>query len=157
MPTKNQSTAGQLNNLIEFRQTMYEQILTKERDAQFELIDALLLNDHPGCFAELSRSPVFRRGWPSVYGAIEEGRQHQQRLGHCFVQQVPRQGVQVFPLDTTVWAHPSARTLTGLVYAPSPTKALKQPSIVQGHIYSLLTWTPAPGQSWSPTIYSQRL
>lgn len=157
MLTNHLSTVRQLNNVIEFRQTVYEQILTKGRDAQFELIDALLLNDHPGCFAELSRSPVFRRGWPSVYGAIEEGAQDEQRLGQCFVQQVPRQGVQVFPLDTTVWAHPSARTLTGLVYAPSPTKALKQHSIVQGHIYSLLTWTPRPGESWSPTIYSQRL
>jgi hypothetical protein len=65
--------------------------------------------------------------------------------------------VQVFPLDTTIWAHPSARTLTGLVYGPSPTKALKRHSIVQGHIYSLLTWTPAPGQSWSPTLSSQRV
>lgn len=157
MPTNNLSTIRQLNNLIEFRQTVYEQILSKGRDAQFELIDALLLNDHPGCFAELSQSSVFRREWPSAYGAIEDGTQHEQRLGQCFVQQVSRQGVQVFPLDTTVWAHPSARTLTGLVYAPSPTKALKRHSIVQGHIYSLLTWTPRPGESWSPTIYSQRL
>jgi hypothetical protein len=73
------------------------------------------------------------------------------------VRQVPGQGVQVFPLDTTVWAHPSARTLTGLVYAPSPTKALKRHSIVQGHLYSLLTWTPTPGQSWSPTLFNQRV
>jgi hypothetical protein len=78
-------------------------------------------------------------------------------LFSCFLGQVPRPGVQVFPLDTTVWAHPSARTLTGLVYAPSPTKALKRHSIVQGHIYSVLTWTPRPGQSWSPTLLSQRL
>lgn len=157
MPTKNLSTARQLNNLIEFRQTVYEQILTKSRDAQFELVDALLMSDHPRCFAELSLSPLFRRGWPSAYGAIEEGAQHEQRLGQYFVQQVPRQGVQVFPLDTTVWAHPSARTLTGLIYAPSPTKALKHHSIVQGHLYSMLTWTPASGQSWSPTLFNQRV
>lgn len=157
MPTKDLSTARQLNNLIEFRQMVYDQILSRARDAQFELMDALLLSDHPRCFAELSLSPVFRRGWPSAYGAIEAGAQQLQRLAQVFIRQVPRQGVEVFPLDTTVWAHPSARTLTGLVYAPSPTKALKQHSIVQGHQYSLLTWTPAPGQSWSPTLYSQRL
>lgn len=136
---------------------VYDQILSRARDAQFELMDALLLSDHPRCFAELSLSPVFRRGWPSAYGAIETGTQQRQRLTQAFAQQVPRQGVQVFPLDTTVWAHPSARTLTGLVYALSPTKALKPHSIVQGHLYSLLTWTPAPGQSWSPTLCSQRL
>src|SRR5512137_2209767 len=101
MPTKNHSTARQINNLIEFRQTVYDQILIKGRDAQLELIDALLLNDHPRCFAELSLSPVFRREWPSVYEAIAEGKQHEQRLRQCVLQQVPRQGVQVFPLDTT--------------------------------------------------------
>lgn len=157
MPTKNASTARELNNLIEFRQTVYDQILSKGRDGQFELIDALLLSDHPRCFAELSLSPVFRRGWASAYRAIESGTQQPQRLAQAFVQQVPRQGVNVFVLDTTVWAHPSARTLSGLVYALSPTKALKPHSIVQGHLYSLLTWSPRPGQSWSPSLYSQRL
>ena len=157
MATINLSTPRQLNNLIEFRQTVYDQILVKGRDAQFELVDALLLSDHPRCFAEISQSPVFRRRWPSAYGAIEEGQQDQQRLRRCWLRQVPRQGVQVFVLDTTVWAHPSARTLSGLVYAPSPTKALKRHSIVQGHVYSLLTWTPEPGRSWSPTVFSQRL
>ena len=79
MPTKNLSTVRQLNNLIEFRQTVYEGILTKGRDAQFELIDALWLNDHPGCFAELSLSPLFRRSWSSAYGAIEAGTLDEQR------------------------------------------------------------------------------
>jgi hypothetical protein len=157
MLTLNSSTAKQLNNLIEFRQVVYDPILQGGRDAQFELIDALLLSDHPRCFAEVSLSPAFRRRWPSIYEAIEAGSQDQAQLARCFLGQVPRQGVQVFPLDTTVWAHPSARTLSGLVYAPSPTKALKRHSIVQGHIYSLLTWTPRPGQSWSLPLFSQRL
>jgi hypothetical protein len=43
------------------------------------------------------------------------------------------------------------------VYAPSPTKALKKHSIVQGHLYSMLTWTPEPGRSWSLTINNQRI
>jgi hypothetical protein len=157
MPTLNSSTAKQLNNLIEFRQTVYDQILIGVRDAQFELIDALLLSDHPRCFAEVSLSLAFRRRWSSTYGAIAEGSQDQQQMFRCFLRQVPRQDVQVFPLDTTVWPHPSARTLRGLVYAPSPTKALKHHSIVQGHLYSLLTWTPSPGQSWSPSLFTQRL
>lgn len=157
MTAINLSTPRQLNNLIEFRQTVYDQILVKGRDVQFELVDALLVSDHPRCFAEISQSPVFRRRWPSAYGAVEEGRQDRSRLSRCWLQQVPRQGIQVFALDTTVWAHPSARTLSGLVYAPSPTKALKHHSIVQGHVYSLLTWTPEVGRSWSPTVFSQRL
>jgi hypothetical protein len=157
MTTNNLSTAEQLNNLIEFRQKVYEQILVKGRDAQFELVDALLLNDHPRSFAELSQCPAFRRRWPSLYEAIEEGQQDRQQLSQSALQQVPQQGVAVFVVDTTVWPHPSARTLSGLVYAPSPTKALKRHSIVQGHEYSLLTWSPEPGRSWSPTLFNQRL
>lgn len=151
------STTRQLNNLIEFRQKVYEQILVGAGDAQFELIDALLLSEQLRCFAQLSLSPAFRRRWPSAYNAIDDGEQSSYWLSQCFEQQVPRQGVQVFPLDTTVWPHPSARTLSGLVYAPSPTKALKKQSIVQGHLYSMLTWTPEPGRSWSPTLSTRRI
>lgn len=157
MPTLNSSTTRQLNKLIEFRQKVYEQILIRERDGQFELIDGLLLSEQLSCFAEVSLSPVFRRRWPSAYSAIDDGQQSTYKQVECFGQQVPRQGVQVFPLDTTVWPHPSARTLSGLVYAPSPTRALKKQSIVQGHLYSMLTWTPEPGRSWSPTISSRRI
>lgn len=157
MATLTTSTTKQLNNLIGFRQTVYDQILIRARDSQFELVDALLLSEHPGCFAELSLSPAFRRQWSSAYSAIKAGEQSAYWLSQCFIEQVPGQGVQVFPLDTTVWPHPRARTLSGLVYAPSPTKALKKHSIVQGHLYSMLTWTPEPGRSWSLTINSRRV
>jgi hypothetical protein len=157
MRTLNTSTAKQLNNLIEFRQKVYEQILVGSRDVQFELIDALLMGKTIGCFAELSQRPVFRRDWSSAYRAVEEGEQAGYWLRHSFVQQVPRLGIQVFALDTTMWAHSKARTLSGLVYGRSPTKALKKHSIVQGHPYSLLAWTPDPGQSWSLTLSNERL
>jgi hypothetical protein len=58
------------NNLIEFRQTVYNEVLTRSRDAQFELVDALLLRAPIHSFPELSRSPVFRRQWYSVYTAM---------------------------------------------------------------------------------------
>ena len=113
MRTLSTSTAKQLNNLIEFRQTAYEQILTGCRDVQFELTDALLMGKTIGCFAELSQRRVFRRGWSSAYRAVEEGEQAGYWLRESFV---PRSGIQVFPLDTTMWAHPKARTLSGMVY-----------------------------------------
>ena len=155
--TLNTSTTEQLNNLIEFRQTVYEQILAGVKDAQFELVDAILLSEGVGSFAELSLSPVFRRQWSSAYSAVEDGKQEEAKMEQSFIEQVPREGVQVFPLDTTMWIHSRARTLPGLVYGRSPTKALKRHSIVQGHEYSLLTWSPEPGQSWSPPLSSQRV
>ena len=69
MTTKT-STTEQLNKFIEFRQWVYEQALTHERDAQFELIEAILFSPAVQSFAELSLSPVFQRGWPSLYTAV---------------------------------------------------------------------------------------
>ena len=157
MTTLNTSTTEQLNKLIEFRQIVYEQVLSRGRDAQFETMDSLLLSDHPRSFAELSLSPLFRRSWPSLYDGLERGRQDRRRQERLLIQQIPAQGVQVCVLDTTVWSHPSARTLADLVYAPSPTRALKHRSIVKGHLYSLVSWSPQAGSSWSPVVQSQRV
>ena len=75
MPQQKRSTKEQINNLIEFRQAIYENGLRDYRDAQFELIDALLANQRVNSFAELSLSPLYRRAWASAYMAIEAGNQ----------------------------------------------------------------------------------
>jgi hypothetical protein len=73
---KTQTTTKQLNRLIEFRQVIYECAFRQEQDAQFELLDALSATAHAlRSFPELSLSRFFRRQWPSVYAAIERGRQ----------------------------------------------------------------------------------
>ena len=65
----------QFNKLIEFRQAVYDKGLVWVKDAQFELVDALLSSPPIRSFPELSLSPVFRRLWSSVYDAIERGQQ----------------------------------------------------------------------------------
>jgi hypothetical protein len=154
---KNLSTTEQLNNLIDFRQDLYDHGLVGYRDAQFELLDALLSNRRVHSFAELTLSPLFRRGWSSGYAAIEAGRQQDAWLKTRLAEQVPTRGVQVFPLDTTVWPHPGARTLEDLVYEHSPTSAKGTHAAVQGHVYSLLSWAPERGSSWALPIDSCRL
>jgi hypothetical protein len=59
---KNLSTTEQLNNLIDFRQDIFDHGLVGYRDAQFELLDALLSTRRVHSFAELTLSPLFRRG-----------------------------------------------------------------------------------------------
>jgi hypothetical protein len=151
------STIQQINNLIEFRQAVYQTGLGKNQDALFELLDALIERPHADCAAEISLSPLFRRKWHSVYKAVERGKVNEKSLACLFVRQVPKTGVQVYPLDSTMWAHPAARTLEGMVYGPSPTRALKRHSIVQGHEYSLLGWTAAKRQSWTPAVTIKRV
>lgn len=157
MNTTINSTIEQLNNLIEFRQAVYQSGLTTGRDALFELLDGLIERSHADCAAEISLSPMFRRGWSSLYKSVEEGQINESALATLFVGQVPRSGVQVYPLDSTMWAHPAARTLAGMVYGPSPTRALKRHSIVQGHEYSMLGWTSERRQSWVPTMTIERV
>jgi len=146
----------QFNNLIEFRQAIYEHGLIKARDAQFELIDALLLGQPIRCFPELSLLPTFRRKWHSGYAAIEEGRQDWERLERYLIQQIPAKGPKRFSLDGTAWPHPAARTLADRQYVFSPTPAVDGGSIVVGHPYSVLAWVPEAGSSWAHPVTIRR-
>jgi hypothetical protein len=92
----------QFNNLIEFRQATYEHGLTKARDAQFELVDAMLLGRPIRSFPELSLLPPFRRKWHSSYAALERGGQDWDWLEGHFVQQIPTKGPKLFSLSLTV-------------------------------------------------------
>lgn len=147
----------QFTNLIEFRQAIYDQGFTRARDAQFELLDALLLSPPIRSFPELSLSPAFRRKWPSAYAAIEEGRQDQEWLEGRFIQQIPTKGAQAFALDSTAWPHPEAKTLADRQYVYSPTPAVDGGSIVVGHPYSVLAWVPERGSSWAPPVSVRRM
>jgi hypothetical protein len=154
---KQTSPQEHINKLNEFRQAIHVQGLKKRRDAQFELLDALLMRAQVGAFPELTLSPVFRRQWSSGYKAIEKGTQDRVWITRYLSQQIPEAAVQVFALDETVWAHPQARTLEGMLYERSPTKSIKRYSIVRGHPYSILAWIPDAGGSWAPPVDSRRV
>jgi hypothetical protein len=151
------STTKQLNKFIAFRQSVYERVLVRERDAQFDLIDALLLSPAIQSFPELSQSPVFQRGWPSVYAAIERGQVDEAWLHAYLIEQVPLEAVTVFALDTSVWPRPQTRTLTDLRYEQSPTQAIQRYSTVKGYAYSTLAWIPERGQSWALPVATRRV
>ena len=146
----------QLNKLIEFRQQIYNNALSKACDAQFELVDALLSNCRISSFPELSLAPVHQRQWHSSYAGLENGKQDQAWLRGYFYEQVPAQALRVFALDSSVWCHPGARTLQDLLYEYSPTQSIKT-SIVQGHSYSMLSWIPEAGRSWALPLHNERI
>ena len=149
-------TKQQLNKLIAFRQQLYE-CLPKASDAQFQLVEALLSNRQVSSFAELSLAPRFERAWESAYDALEQGQQKQELMQHLFCRSLPTEAPVVCPLDTTVWPHPKARTLEGLVYEISPTRAARRHTAVVGHVYSLLAWVPERGRSWGLGLSHERL
>jgi hypothetical protein len=151
--TRDISTKEQLNKLIAFRQLLYKNGLEQARDAQFELIDAILTSGHIRSFAELSLSPLHRRKWSSAYAAIENGQQDSHYLSRLFINHLPRVPVQVFALDATKWVHADAHTLSGLVLGPTTSKHTIQPV----HVYSMLAYIPQAHSSWALPISTERL
>lgn len=146
----------QLNKLIEFRQQIYTHALTKARDTQFELMDAVLSNRRITSFPELTLASVHRRQWHSAYAGLEDGAQDVAWLRSYLCEQVPDQGVNAFAIDSSVWCHPRARTLADLLYEYSPTRSIKT-SIVQGHPYSMLAWVPQVRRSWALPVRTERI
>jgi len=147
----------QFNKLIEFRQAVYDHGLTRFADAQFDLVDALLLSPPIRSFPELSLSHAFRRQWHSAYAAIEAGDQDHEWLEHYFIQQIPTQGLQIFSLDGTSWLQPAAKTMPDRQFVYSPTKMLNSRSIGIGQPYSVLAWTPERHSSWAPSLSVRRV
>lgn len=68
-----------LNTFNEFRHQVYA-CFESAADALFELADALLTEASAQSVIELSLSPCFRRRWPSLYEALEDGRMQQDAL-----------------------------------------------------------------------------
>ena len=154
---KPHSTDKHINKLIEFRQALYQHGFTSLRDAQLELLDALLLSGPIRSFPELSLCPAFRRKWPSAYAAIEDGCQDTGWLRRYLCDQVPAQGVRVFALDTTAWPRPSAPTLPDRQYVHSPSRRIGGSPTVAGYPYSMLSWVAQERSSWALPMDIERI
>ena len=72
-----------------FRERIYGEVFTQGRDALFELLDALLDRGPVSSLVELSLSAFFRRAWPSVYAALQDGRINAPALGRLAVDHLP--------------------------------------------------------------------
>src|SRR5215475_7878317 len=151
------STDAQRSKLIAFRQAIYHSGLTKRRDAQFELLDALLLTGPIRSFPELSCTPVFRRRWSSVYAALDDGRQNTDWLRGYLMAQAPPAGLLVFALDGTTWPRPDAPTLPDRQYVYQPSAAVEGGAVVVGHAYSILAWVAEPQSAWALPVDVERI
>jgi len=152
------TTEAQFTKLIEFRQAAYH-CLGQARDAQFELTDAVLLSTAVSSFAALSLSPVFRRKWPSVYEAIQDGRPDRVGLLRLYTKQMPAEVRPLLTGDHTAWPRLSAFTLAERTVEHQPTKIADQKPITLGQGYSSLVWLPPEGvaSSWALPLLHERI
>ena len=73
-----------LYRLKNFRQSAYS-LLGNARDAIMDLLDAVIGTTSLHSFAELSLSPFFRRKWPSLYEALEDGQPDRKELMKLYI------------------------------------------------------------------------
>ena len=151
------NTEKQISRLTEFRQAIYEHGFLRRRDAQYELMDALLLKDQIASFPMLSCSAAFRRRWQSAYAALERGQQDQEWIRSYLAKQVPETGIRFFSLDITAWARPQAHTLPDRQYVYQPSGTNQGSVVVIGHKYTLLDWVPEGSNSWSLSVDVERV
>ena len=137
-----------IDQLREFRQSVYES-MDRARDAQFELVDALLLNTEGRSVVELSLNPAFRRAWSSVYAALSDGQVSTTRLERLYLRHVPVSERPVWAVDSTLWPRPEARTLPERGFHHSPSRIKGNKPIGIGHAYSTVVCVPEASGSWA--------
>jgi len=136
--------------LNQFRQSLYRQ-LGKAKDAMFDLMDAVLVSSSIASFVSLSQSPVFRRQWPSIYAALQDGRIPYNKVHRGLVGQVSGEGQPILAGDRTVWPRPDAPTLREQTYEGGTAKHQ------QGHSYSTLAWVAEDSGSWVLPLRHERI
>jgi len=151
------ATKKDINKLIEFRQAIYENGMLARRDALFDLLDALVSAGPVTSFARLSLSDQFRRKWPSLYAAIEDGVVDSEWLRGHLTRQVPQAGISVFPIDGSPWPRPRSRVLDDRQYVYQASSDVNGGTVTVGYPYSLLEWCVEPHSSWSLPVDVRRV
>ena len=150
-------TLDKRSRLTAFRQDLYDCVLTKRRDAQQELLDALMLSPPVHSFPELSLTPAMERQWHSLYKALEQGEQDETTLTEMLSRALPPTLLRLHALDESAWPRPDARTLKDRAFIHRATVAIDGAGIVVGHSSSVLAYCALPGTSWTLPLSCRRV
>jgi len=152
-----ETTKQNIIKLIEFRQAVYAHGLLARRDALFELLDALVTTGAVSSFAMLSQSDRFRRKWPSIYAAIEDGRLDSEWLRKDLAQRASKTGICVYALDGSSWPRPRAHTLEDRQFVFQASSDVNGGTVTIGYPYSMLEWIVEAHSSWSLPVDVRRV
>lgn len=156
MPTSSSANVH-LTTLKTFRQTVYESGLGNARDALFELGDAVLLAPSVNSFAEFSMQPSFRRRWPMLYEALQDGIVYRYSLLDIYRWQIPRTERPLLAGDHTAWSRLHARTLRERTVEHQPNAIPHAQPITVGQGYSTIVWLPEVSGSWALPCLHERI
>ena len=142
--------------LRDFRSELHR-CLGPQRDAQFELVDALLAAPQGASLPHLSLLPPYRRGWGSVYAALAAGRLDVDALRSALAKRPLADAQPIYAVDVSVWPRCDAGTSPerGFYYHPSRHSA-GQP-IVAGWAYQWLAQLSFARDSWTAPLDVRRV
>src|SRR6266581_2622871 len=148
-----------LNTLQAFRHGLYE-CLERAADGLFNTADALLSQPQAQSLAQLSLSPFFQRGWPSLYQALQDGRIATDKLEELFATFAPTPtagesmllGLDSSSIARPLWPTAADRTL---VYVPNLPK--DSTPVTPGWQFSAVVVLPQVPSSWTVLLSHRRI
>lgn len=145
--------------LIDFRTDVYA-AFTRAADAMFDLADALMTDTQAQSLIELALSPAFRRRWPSLYEALEDGIIDAAALRQAFVAAMPAVPTGKRPLlgiDASSLARPDAHTSADRTHVYQANTPHGANPTTPGWSFSAVVQLDQPVSSWSYILDHQRI
>ncbi len=151
---------GPPDALQTFRRSFYE-CLYRRADALFELADAMLAADGAAPSpAHLSLQASHRRGWGSLYAALDRGRIDEGALRKLLARH-PLAGVEretpVFAVDVSVWDRCDAECSPERGYYYHPSRHSAGQPIVAGWAYQWIAQIGFARESWTAPVDVERV
>jgi hypothetical protein len=143
-----------------FRRSLYE-CLNRRRDALFERADAILgAGGAVPSPAHLSLQAPHRRGWGSLYAALDRGQLDTEALRELLALH-PLAGTEgepsVYAVDTSVWPRCDAETSLERGYNYHPSRHSAGQPIVAGWAYQFVAQLNFVRESWTAPVDVERV
>ena len=148
-----------LNTLQAFRHGLYE-CLERAADALFNTVDALLTQTQAQSLAQLSLSPFFQRGWPSLYEAFQDGRIATGKLEELFAAFAARPTTGqplLLGLDSSSITRPRSPTAADRTQVYVPNLPADSTPVTPGWQFSALVVLPEVPSSWDYLLSQRRI
>jgi hypothetical protein len=146
-----------LHPLGTFRHSFYE-CLHRRADALFELTDALLTADTVPSPVHLSLQVSHRRGWGSLYAALDRGQIDAEALRRLLARH-PLAGSEtpVYAVDVSVWPRCDAEASPERGYYYHPSRHSAGQPIVAGWAYQWIAQLNFVRESWTAPVDASRV
>ena len=142
-----------------FRYSLYDECLRRRGDALFELTDAILTADTAvPSPVHLSLQASHRRGWGSLYAALDRGRIDAEALRRLLATH-PLAGSQtpVYAVDVSVWPRCDAESSPERGYYYHPSRHSSGQPIVAGWAYQFVARLNFIRESWTAPVDVSRV